>query len=80
MPRDRPGRGGPLQGAERGFAVIDEDVADRLARRFLDGGIGVEEADAQQPGHQRAHGGLARPGRADEDRHRPGHAITSESR
>jgi hypothetical protein len=69
-----------FQPPEDGLAVGDEDVADGLARRLLDHVVGVQELRLQQAGEQPPHGGLARPGRADQDRHRPAHAITSESR
>ena len=48
--------GGLFQRAERRLAVVNEDIADRLADRLLDDAVGVKEADAEQPGEQRAHG------------------------
>ena len=65
---------------EGGFAVGDEDVADRLARGLLDDVIGVQERGAQQRGSEQPDGRLARPRRADQDRGRPAHGITSEPR
>src|ERR1035441_3543829 len=56
VPLDRLRHGGLFQRAERRLAVVYEDVADRLAHRLLDDAVGVKEADAEQPGDQRAHG------------------------
>jgi len=59
-----------LERAEHRFAVGEEDVADRAARRRLDQRVAVGEGHAQALGQQRPHGRLARPGRPDEDRDR----------
>jgi hypothetical protein len=50
----------PLEGAERGLAVVDEDLLDGLAGPCLDGVVAVEEGHAQGLGEQPAHRGLAR--------------------
>src|SRR5580704_7931376 len=65
---------------EHRLAVLDEDVADRLARHRLDVAVGIAEGDAQQAGQQRADGRLASARRPDQDGGRPAHAITSDSR
>jgi len=77
----RAGRGFAFELAEGRLALLDEDVADRLARGGGDVGVGLAEAGAEAFGQQRAHRGLARAGRADEHGHgsrsgRPGHEIT----
>src|SRR5258708_1812046 len=48
---DRPGHGLALQRAERRLPVLDEDVADRLARRRLDLRVGLHEA-GPEPGRE----------------------------
>ena len=95
MAADQPGRGGAFERPERLLAVLDEDVADRLARRLLDDRVGIHEIQPEPGGDQRADGGLARAGRPDAPaaarraglpgRDRPGrvrggHFITSEFR
>jgi hypothetical protein len=70
------GRGFAFELAEGGLALLDEDVADRLARDGLDVRVGVAEAGAEAFGQQRAHGGLARTGRADEHGHGRHQEIT----
>ena len=59
-----------LQVAERGFAVVDEDLLHALARDGLDVVVGVAHAYAPPLGEQATDGGLAGPHRADEDRAR----------
>ncbi len=68
--RDRAGHGVPLERAERRLAVVDEDVADRLARDGLHAVVGVSEPDPEQGGEQRPDRGLSRAGRPDQDRRR----------
>src|SRR6202041_3877882 len=72
----RAGRGFAFELAEGRLALLDEDVADRLARAGGDVGVGLTEAGAEAFGQQRAHGGLARAGRADEHDHRRHQEIT----
>ncbi len=71
MAADQPGRGGALEAPERLLAVLDEDVADRLARRLGDDHVGIHEVQPEPRGDQGADGGLARAGRPDQDG-RPG--------
>ena len=90
MAADQPGRGGALERPERRLAVLDEDVADRLARCLLDDHVGIHEVQPEQRGDQGTDGGLARAGRPDQDGGRltvtgpaglgGGHFITSEFR
>ncbi len=60
------GDGFPLECAERGLAVVDEDLLDGLAGPRLDGVVAVEEANAQGVGEQPADRRLARTHGADE--------------
>jgi hypothetical protein len=73
-----PGRRGALELAESLLAVLDEDVAHRLARGRADIGVGVAELHPEPAGAQRADRRLARAGRADQhDERAPlGHATT----
>ena len=80
-PRSAAGCRAALELAEGLLALLDEDVADRLARGGLDLRVGVAELRAEALGQQRAHRGLARAGRADQHRGRAaafaaGHEIT----
>jgi len=60
------------------LAILDEDVADRLARDGPDVRIGVTELHPETGRDQRAHDRLARPGRPDQhhQRSRRGQEIT----
>ncbi|ALE77751.1 hypothetical protein WY02_04025 [Pseudonocardia sp. AL041005-10] len=62
-----------LQRTERGLALLDEHLRDRLADAGDDRGVGVGEVQADPLREQRADGALAGPGRADE--HHPGAAL-----
>jgi hypothetical protein len=53
------------------LAVVDEDLADRLADGADDVEVGVAEADVEQLGGEPADRALAGAGRADEDQQRP---------
>src|SRR5215472_1932175 len=81
-----PADGGALEFPERRFAVLDENVADRLSCRGLNLGVGVGEADAKLRRQQRTDRGLTRARRADQDGGhglvglRADHRITSDSR
>src|SRR5882724_837351 len=77
-----PGHRGPLEPAEGGLPVLDEDVADRLARGLRHEGVGVSERHAKPGGEQQSHGRLAR-GRRPDQHHDSGlvplaHEITSD--
>jgi hypothetical protein len=60
-----------LERPEGLLAVLDEDVADRLAGDRGHLVVGVQEADVQPVREQRADAGLAGTRWPDEDRHRP---------
>ena len=64
-----------FQGAEVFLTVLDEDVADGLARALLDLGIGAQQVRVQASGQRLSDGGLARTGRTDEHRDRSCHAL-----
>ncbi len=78
--RERAGHGGALKPAEHRLAVLDEDVADRLARDGLHVAVRIGETDSEQGGEQRPDRGLSRAGRTDENHRGPRHVITSASR
>jgi hypothetical protein len=75
---ERAGGRGALELAEGLLAVLDEDVADRLARGRAHLGVGVAELHPEPVREQRPDRGLARARRADQDheRHRRAQEIT----
>ena len=74
----RAGGRGALELAKGLLAVLDEDVADRLARGRAHLGVGIPELHPQPVREQRPDRGFARPRRADQDDAGPlrGHEIT----
>ena len=78
------GHRGALELAEGLLAVLDEDVADGLARGRAHLGVGVTELHPEAVREQRADRGLTRAGRADQDHEGPlgllGHETTRDLR
>ena len=66
---------GPLELAERLFAVVEEKLRDALAGTCLDVGVGVTERHLPALRQQPADGGLASTGGPDQDGPGPGHRI-----
>src|SRR5918992_590077 len=72
--------GGMLQLTEPRLAVVDEDLADRLAGGRLHVGVGVAEGHAEPLGERGADRGLAGARRADQHGFGSRHRITSADR